>query len=166
MLSLRLFASVLFLHAANLLSAQAPVMSPALALHATQYNTGIETLRAAWKATLAEHEARYAQQLDVAIKAAAEPLAGTLKRERDGVVAGLLAPANPEGLPVEVATARKAFFAGAGKAAFDFQTEKKKLDEAYLKALGVLAKEAKGKQAAPELAAQVAAEKRRVTKKD
>jgi hypothetical protein len=79
------------------------------------------------------------------------------------VVKGMLAPGNPVGLPEEVAAARKVFLNGAGKGSLEYHAAKKKLDDAYLKTLAGLAKQARGKNAPQGLAGQVAEEKRRVT---
>jgi hypothetical protein len=154
LLSLLLFAG----------SAGPQELDPLLAPHANKYGEEIRALQAARKAHMTQVTTAYLQHLDAAIKAAAQDAAtqAILKKERDGVASGLLAPAYPVGLPEETAAARKAFFAGVGKAAHDFATAKKKLDEAYLKVLAGLAKQAKAKTAPPGLAAQVAAEKRRV----
>lgn len=164
--SFRLLLVMLFLAASVTLRAQV-ALDPLLAPHAEQYNSEIERLRALRKTQLAQVETEYVQRLDDAIKTVTdEKTLALLRKEREGVVTGLLAPANPAGLPEEAEAARKTFLNGAGKAAFDFNTEKKKVDDAYLKVLAGLTKQAKVKGAPAGLAAQVAAEKQRVAKGD
>ena len=155
------------LHFAGGVMAGAQELDPLLAPHARAYDASIADLQAAKKTQLSQAETEYVQKLDAAISAAKDEATVTvLRKEREGLVKGLLAPANPSGFPPEVVTARKAFFNGAGKAAADFTVAKKKADEAYLKTLAGLSKQAKGKDAPAGLATQVAAEKRRVTKPD
>ena len=144
---------------------RAQELDPLLAPHAETYNTAVAELQKTRKTQVAERETEYVQKLDAAISAAKDEATITmLRKEREGVVKGLLAPGNPSAFPAEVTTARKAFFNGTGKATVDFGAAKKKLDDAYLKTLAGLAKQAKSKTAPPGLAAQVADEKRRVTK--
>ena len=144
--------------------AQAQALDPILAPHAEKYTVSLDELRKSRKAEITRHETEYAQKLDtVIVTAKDEAMITKLRKEREGVVKGILAPGNPVGLPEEVVVARKAFLNGAGKASLDFHAAKKKLDDAYLKTLAGLAKQARGKDAPKELAAQVAAEKRRVT---
>jgi hypothetical protein len=141
----------------------ADVLNPLLAPHAERYTAGLEDLRGAKKSQLAREETEYVQKLDAAIATAKDEKAiAVLRREREGVVKGMIAPANPDGLSPEVTAARKAFFSGVGKASADFAAAKKKLDDAYLKTLADLAKQARGKSGPPGLAAEVTAEKRRV----
>jgi hypothetical protein len=139
-------------------------LDPSLAPQATQYTADLETLKTARKALLAESTRNYLLQLDAALKAPELDAAAatTLKKEREGVATGLLVPAHPTGLPADILAARKAFFSGVGKAAHDFATGKKKIDDSYLKVLTALARKAKAKTAPAGLAAQVAAERRRV----
>jgi hypothetical protein len=139
-------------------------LDPALAPHAQSYDAAVADLQKMRKTQLTQRETEYVQKLDAAIGAAKEEATVTLlRKEREGIVKGLLAPASPTGFPEDVASARKTFFNGAGKASADYHAAKKKLDDAYLKTLAGLSKQAKGKNAPAGLAAQVAAEKRRVT---
>ncbi len=138
-------------------------LDPLLAPHAERYNAELEALRKTRKVETTRHETEYAQKLDAAIAAAKDE--GTimkLRKEREGVVKGMLVPANPVGLPEDAMAARKAFLNGAGKASLEFNAARKKLNDAYLKTLAGLAKQARGKNAPKGLAAQVAEEKRRV----
>jgi hypothetical protein len=163
MMPRRLLAALCMSHLllAGLLGAEA--LNPLLAPHAERYTAGLDELRGARKSQLAREETEYVQKLDAAIGAAKDEKAiEVLRREREGVVKGMIAPGNPDGLSPEVTAARKAFFSGVGKASADFAAAKKKLDDAYLKTLADLAKQARGKSAPAGLAAEVAAEKRRV----
>jgi hypothetical protein len=139
-------------------------LDPSLAPHAAQYNSELQVLATARKTKREESTRLYVQQLEAAMKASGVDAAtvAILKKERDGVIAGLLVPANPAGLPADIVTARKAFLSGVGKASFDFATGKKKADDVYLKTLTDLAKKARAKTAPAGLSAQVAAERRRV----
>jgi hypothetical protein len=144
--------------------AQAQALDPILAPQAEKYTLSLDELRRTRKATITRYETEYAQKLDSVIAAAKDEATITkLRKEREGVVKGMLAPGNPVGLPEEAVAARKLFLNGAGKASLEFHAAKKKLDDAYLKTLAGLAKQARGKNAPQGLAAQVAAEKRRVT---
>jgi hypothetical protein len=145
-------------------AARAQELDPLLAPHAEVYNSGLADLQKNRKAQLAACETEYVQKLDAAMsRAKDESAVAMLRKEREGVVKGLLAPSDPTAFPEEIATARKAFFNGVGKASLEYSAAKKKLDDAYLKTLAGLAKQAKGKNAPPGLASQVAAEKKRVT---
>lgn len=136
-----------------------------LAPHAERYNAQVSELQRVRKSQLSQAETEYVQKLDAAISSGKdEATIATLRKEREGVVKGLLAPGNPANLPEEIAASRRAFLGGAGKAAVEYNAAKKKLDDAYLKTLASLAKQAKGKSAPAGLAAEVAAEKRRVTR--
>jgi hypothetical protein len=160
-----LCGAVAFLLIGNASAQQQPQqIAPNLAPHAAKYTSDVDTLRVARKMKLEESQNAYLRALDAAILpgTAAPDILEALRKERNGVVAGLLAPADPAGLPDEIAAARKVFFNGVGKAAHDFAVEKKKLDDAYLKILAELAKQAKRKGAPPSLGQEVAAEKRRV----
>ena len=139
-------------------------LDPSLAPQATQYTADLEVLKTARKAQLAEATRIYLLHLDTALKTPDLDAAtvAALKKERDGVASGLLTPANPAGLPADIVTARKNFFSGVGKAAHDFTTGKKKIDDAYLKVLTGLSRKANAKTAPAGLSAQVAAERRRV----
>jgi hypothetical protein len=139
-------------------------LDPSLAPHAAQYTADLQVLSTARKAQMTEATRLYLAQLDAALKVPGlDPATATaLKKERDGVATGLLVPANPTGLPPDIATARKTFLSAAGKAAFDFNAAKKKIDDAYLKILTGLTRKAKGKTVPAGLSAQAAAEKRRV----
>ena len=141
-------------------------LDPLLTPHAQKYDAEIERLRATKVSDLRQAETQYAAALDAAITAAPPTDAALpmMKKEREGVQKGILAPSNPSGLPESVATARKSFLSAAGRAAHLFHTEKKKVDDAYLKVLADLSKQAKGKNAVPGLAGQIAGEKRRVAK--
>lgn len=144
--------------------AQEQTLDPLLAPHAERYTTELDQLRATRKAELTRTETEYAKKLDAVIATAKdEATIEKLRKEREGVVKGMLAPANPVGLPEEALAARKVFLNGVGKAAFDYHAAKKKIDDAYLKTLAGLAKQARGKTAPKGLASQVAEEKRRVT---
>ena len=137
---------------------------PLLAPHAERYDAELDALRKTRKAETTRYETEYVQKLDAAISAGKdEATIAKLRKEREGVVKGMLVPANPVGLPEETMTARKAFLNGAGKASLQYNAAKKKLDDAYLKTLAGLAKQARGKNAPKGLATQVAEEKRRVT---
>ena len=156
-----LFCALLTFAGAQL---RAQELDPLLAPHAERYNADLEALRKTRKAETTRYETEYAQKLDAVIAAAKDEATITkLRKEREGVVKGMLVPANPVGLPEDAMAARKVFLNGAGKASFEFNAAKKKLDEAYLKTLAGLAKQARGKTAPKGLAAQVAEEKRRVT---
>ena len=139
-------------------------IAPNLGPHAAKYTSDVDALRATRKVKLEESQNAYLRSLDAAIQAGttAPETLEALRKERNGIVSGLLAPADPVGLPDDIAAARKVFFAGVGKAAHDFATEKKRLDDGYLKILAELAKQAKRKGAPPSLGQEVAAEKRRV----
>lgn len=143
-------------------SARAQALDPALAPVAERYSAAIGELKSKRKAQLGQHEAEYARQLDAAINASTdEAKKAVLKKERQDLSSGFLAPAKPAAFPAEASGARKTFLSGAGKAAFDYHTAKKKLDDVYLKELATISKQAKGKNSA--LTGQIAAEKRRVT---
>ncbi len=160
--SLLVLLCALFSFAGAKLEAQE--LDPLLAPHVERYNTDLDVLRRTRKAETTRYETEYAQKLDAVIAAAKDETTITkLRKEREGVVKGMLVPANPVGLPDEAMAARKAFLNGAGRASLQFNAAKKKLDDAYLKTLAGLAKQARGKNAPKGLAAQVAEQKRRVT---
>jgi hypothetical protein len=139
-------------------------LDPLLEPHASRYSADVKALMAARDAGVKESEAGYVQKLDAAgATVTDEALKALIKRERQGVLAGLLAPANPTGLPEDLQVARRAFINGVGKATADYNKAKKVVDDAYLKVLAGLAKQARAKTSPAGLAAQVAAEKRRVT---
>ena len=138
-------------------------LDPLLAPHVERYNADLAALRKTRKAETTRYETEYAQKLDAVIAAAKdEAIITKLRKEREGVVKGMLVPANPVGLPDDAMAARKVFLNGAGKASMEFNVARKKLNDAYLKTLAGLAKQARGKNAPKGLAAQVAEEKRRV----
>ena len=153
------------LHLISFTVLRAQELDQLLAPHAETYNAAVAELQKTRKTQVTERETEYVKKLDAAITAATdEATIDMLRKEREGLVKGLLAPGNPHAFPAEVTAARKAFFNGTSKATFDYNAAKKKLDDAYLKTLAGLAKQAKSKTAPPGLAGQIADEKRRVTK--
>ncbi len=123
-------------------------------------DASIAGFRAARKATSAECRTTYLRVLDAALKTSSDAATtAALHKERDGIADGLVAPADAIGLPADVAAARRVFFNGVGKASVDFDAAKKKLDADYLKTLSKLQAQSKRDK---KLAAQIAAEKRRV----
>ena len=144
----------------------AQTLDPLLAPIADRYNGAVGELKAARKAQMAQHEAEYARQLNAAMKLMTdEGKVAILRKELEGVAVGILAsPGKPTEFPAEAIAARKTFLSAAGKVTFDFAAAKKKLDEAYLKELATVAKQAKGKNS--PLTTQIAAEKRRIAKEN
>jgi hypothetical protein len=130
---------------------------------ATARDAALADLRAARKTRLADCRTTYLQLLDAALKTAAAPAAAIIARERDGIARGLVAPAEASGLGDDLASARRVFFNGVGKASVEFDAAKKKLDTDYLKALAKLQAKSKRDKA---LAAHIAAEKRRIASGD
>jgi hypothetical protein len=144
-------------------AAPAALLDPVLEPHAERYDANLVGLKATRVVEIKQRRAAYLAELDAAltkIPAGTDvPLTDLLRKERAGVADGLVVPANPTGLPPEIQTARKLFFNKIEFASMTFAAEKKKLDDAYIKLLTVLARQTRSDKA---MVARIAAEKRRV----
>src|SRR5687768_11593199 len=95
-------------------------LDPLLAPHAERYNLALEDLKKTVKTQLTARETEYVQKLDAAIARAKDEAAiDALRKEREGVVKGLLASAKSAPFPEEVIAARNAFLSGASKASLE-----------------------------------------------
>ncbi len=141
-------------------SAHAENVHPSIVPLREGYEQEIAALANARGTRISELTASYVKLLDDAAASATDAVvAGAVRKEREGIATGFLAPGRIPGLPPEIEAAHRKFFGAVSQASVDFETAKKKVDAAYLKVLTALT--AKGRRDAA-LARDAAAEKRRV----